>query len=121
MGGFFGDAPLWFSIPFVSIFVLAIGSIVYAIIKGMAERAKNNASEVLTVPVKLIAKRTEVWGGSGDSRARTSYYLTFEAQNGDRKEMEVTGEQYGLSMEGDEGMLTFQGTRFKKFERSMQA
>lgn len=117
-GGLLGGAPLWFSIPFVLIFVLVIGSIVFAIVKGTARYAKNNASEILTVPARLIGKRTEAWGGSGDSRTRTSYYLTFEAQNGDRKELEVSGEQYGLNMEGDEGTLTFQGTRFKKFERA---
>ncbi|MEJ8302464.1 DUF2500 domain-containing protein [Saccharibacillus sacchari] len=120
-GDLLGGAPLWFFIPFVSVFVLVIGSIIFAIVRGTARYAKNNASEIVAVPARLIGKRTEVWGGSGDSRARTSYYLTFEAQNGDRKELEVSGEQYGLNMEGDEGVLTFQGTRFKGFDRNARA
>ena len=32
-------------------------------------------------------------------------------------ELAVTGEEYGLLAEGDEGSLSFQGTRYKGFER----
>ena len=32
-------------------------------------------------------------------------------------ELEMSGEQYGLIAEGDQGQLTFQGTRFISFER----
>ncbi|MCQ4087118.1 DUF2500 domain-containing protein [Saccharibacillus sp. JS10] len=118
--GFLAGAPVWFVIPFVLIAALIIGAIVFAIIKGSSTYMKNNASDIERVEVRLIGKRNKVWGGSGDRSASTSYYLTFEAENGDRKEFQVNGEQYGLNIEGDEGLLTFQGTRFKSFERNIQ-
>jgi hypothetical protein len=32
-------------------------------------------------------------------------------------ELRVDGEEYGLLVEGDQGLLTFQGTRYLGFER----
>ena len=39
------------------------------------------------------------------------------ASSGDRMALEMSGEQSGLIAEGDQGQLTFQGTRFISFER----
>ena len=36
----------------------------------------------------------------------------------ERKEFGMSGREYGLLAEGDPGMLTFQGTRYKGFTRS---
>ena len=47
----------------------------------------------------------------------THYYVTFQVESGDRFELGVNGSDYGMLVEGDEGMLTFQGTRFLSFER----
>ncbi|WP_412104691.1 MULTISPECIES: DUF2500 domain-containing protein [Viridibacillus] len=43
---------------------------------------------------------------------------TFEVQSGDRIELPVSGREYGILVEGDFGLLTFQGTRYKSFERN---
>ena len=51
------------------------------------------------------------------SAASTAYFVTFEVESGDRMELAVTGEEYGLLIEGDTGRLTFQGTRVKGFDR----
>lgn len=48
----------------------------------------------------------------------TSYYATFQVESGDRMELPVSGEQYGMLAEGDMGKLTFQGTHFLSFERA---
>ena len=48
----------------------------------------------------------------------TSYYVTFQVESGDRMEFAVTGAEYGLLIEGDQGALTFQGTRYLGFQRS---
>ena len=48
----------------------------------------------------------------------TSYYDTFEVESGSRMELAVSGEEYGMLAEGDRGRLTFQGTRYKGFERA---
>ena len=47
----------------------------------------------------------------------TSYYVTFQVESGDRMELSVTGSEYGMLVEGDEGKLSFQGTRYLGFER----
>ncbi|MFJ7649561.1 DUF2500 domain-containing protein [Lysinibacillus sp. NPDC097279] len=65
---------------------------------------------------KTVTKRTDT-GGSGYSSAHTSYYVTFEVQSGDRLELKLDGRSYGQLAEHDFGILTFQGTRFKTFER----
>ena len=46
-----------------------------------------------------------------------SYYVTFQVESGDRMEFHVTGQQFGLLLEGDQGNLSFQGTRYLGFER----
>jgi hypothetical protein len=60
-----------------------------------------------------------VSGGSGDSSASTSYYATFEFEDRNRLELGVGREQFGYIVEGDQGTLTYQGTRFKDFSRPL--
>ena len=48
---------------------------------------------------------------------RISDYATFEVESGDRMELSVDGEAFGLLAEGDAGELCFQGRRFLSFER----
>jgi hypothetical protein len=47
----------------------------------------------------------------------TTYYVTFQVESGDRMELQLAGNEYGLLVEGDRGKLTFQGTRYLGFER----
>ena len=47
----------------------------------------------------------------------TTYFATFEVESGDRMELKVPDNEYGMLAEGDIGKLTFQGTRYKGFER----
>lgn len=107
-----------FATIFISvIFIIVFGTFAFAIINGLRQWAKNNAAPVLTVPAKIVTKRTNTRGGSGNSSAQTSYYVTFEVQSGDRLELKLNGREYGLLADGDFGLLTFQGTRFQTFER----
>lgn len=103
------------------IFVIVIGFFIINIIKGISEWSKNNASPTLTVPAEIVTKRTKVSGGSGDSSAYTSYYVTFEVESGDRIELKVKGQEYGALVEGDLGDLTFQGSRYHQFKRQETA
>jgi hypothetical protein len=48
----------------------------------------------------------------------TTYFATFEVESGDRMELKVPDNEYGMLVEGDIGKLTFQGTRYKGFERN---
>ena len=85
----------------------------------------------MTVPAKVVAKRQNTTHHShpvaGDASGAhgfhnttsTSYYVTFEVESGDRMEFSVRGQDYGMLVEGDEGRLSFQGTRFLDFERNI--
>ncbi|MNP00831.1 hypothetical protein D3C76_926280 [compost metagenome] len=121
--GFFDllrEIPLFFVLFGGIIFVLVVGSFAFVIIKGLKSWVSNNATELTTVRCKVVDKRTEVWGGSGDSSANTNYYITFEFEDNTRQEWSVRGNQYGLITVGDQGELTYQGTRFKQFVRRLQ-
>ncbi|WP_432361249.1 DUF2500 domain-containing protein [Sporosarcina sp. UB5] len=99
------------------IFVIVIGGIIVAIVKGAGEWTANNSSPRLAIPAQVMTKRTNTWGGSGDSSAHTDYYVTFQVESGDRMELKLSGREYGMLAEGDLGILTFQGTRYLAFER----
>lgn len=69
----------------------------------------------------IVSKRAEVSHRHDTelsvNRSDTKYYVTFEVESGDRLEFNVTGLEYGQCSEGDEGKLTFQGSRYQGFER----
>jgi Protein of unknown function (DUF2500) len=100
------------------IFVLVIGIFLFAIVKGISQWSHNNKQPQLTVPADVKTKRSRVSGGANDTSAHTTYFVTFEVESGDRMEFQVKPQDYGLLVEGDKGHLTFQGTRYKGFERN---
>ena len=111
-----------FQVVFFLVFLLVFGIIVVTVIKGIGQWNKNNHSPRLTVPVTVVSKRTNVShhhhaGEHHHSSTSTTYYVTFQVESGDRMELHLSGSQYGLIVEGDRGLLTFQGTRFLNFER----
>lgn len=118
--GFFGfikDLPLFFKLFGGFIFAIVVGGFLYAIVSGLRIWMGNNASEVVKRAVTVVDKRTEVWVGSGESSANTNYYVTFEMDQQSRIELPVRADRYGLMIVGDQGELTYQGTRFKEFHR----
>ena len=124
MGFGFGMGFDMFSIMFTIVFVLVIGTFIVTTVKGIGQWNKNNNSPRLTVPATVVSKRTNVTrhhhgGANGHHHHHTSttYYVTFQVESGDRMELHVAGHEYGLLVEGDNGRLTFQGTRYLGFER----
>ena len=124
MGAFGGFGM--FNIMFTIVFILVIGTFVVILVKGISEWNKNNHSPRLTVPATIIAKRTNVsrhrHGGANSHHhyhTSTTYYVTFQVESGDRMEFHISGQEYGLLIEGDHGNLSFQGTRYLGFERSI--
>ena len=73
---------------------------------------------------EVVTKRTDVTrhhhGNEADfhTSSTTWYYVTFQVDSGDRMEFSVSGPEYGMLAEGDQGSLTFQGTRYLSFERT---
>ncbi len=97
------------------IFLIIFSVIIISIIQGIRSWSNNNKQPKLNVVAKVVTKRTE-HRGSNDS-SRTWYYATFEVESGDRIEMDLSGDEYGMLVEGDVGNLSFQGTRYFGFER----
>ncbi len=114
-----------FPIIFGAVFLLVFGVIIISAVKGLIQWNKNNNSPVLTVNANVVSKRINVshhhqnttGNGIMHSTTSTTYYATFEVESGDRIELLVSGTDYGILAEGDSGKLTFQGTRYKGFER----
>ena len=113
-----------FQLMFTFVFVIVIGTFIVTAVKGIGQWNKNNNSPRLTVPALVVAKRTNVsrhrhGGANGHHHYHTSttYYVTFQVESGDRMELHVDGSEYGMLVEGDQGNLTFQGTRYLGFER----
>ena len=115
----FGFFPL-FEIMFFIVFFIVMATFVVTLGKSFLEWNKNNHSPKLTVPVTVVAKRTNHHRHrhNGHAHVSTSYYVTFQVESGDRMELPMAGHEYGLILEGDKGKLTFQGTRFLSFERT---
>ncbi|MCI8442737.1 MAG: DUF2500 domain-containing protein [Provencibacterium sp.] len=115
---FFALVPLLVGGVFLLVFIL----IILQLVRGAARWQKNNRSPVLTVQALVVAKRNEIhhFHSAADSsrlHASSRYYATFELENGERMELPLSGEEYGLLAQGDRGRLTFQGTRYLGFER----
>ena len=120
----FGMSFNMFGIMFTIVFVLVMGMFVVTIVQSIGQWNKNNNSPRLTVSATVVAKRTNVSrhhhngaNGHHHSSTSTTYYVTFQVESGDRMELRMTGQEYGMLVEGDEGRLTFQGTRYLGFER----
>ena len=125
----FGGFDSWFdggfgimSFLFPIFFIVISGVIVFAAVAGLVRWSKNNNSPVLTVPARISNMRADVrHNHHGDNNmahsSSTWYYATFEVESGDRMELNVSSSEYGLLAVGDTGKLTFQGTRYKSFER----
>lgn len=121
-GGFGGFGA--FGIFFTIVFVIVIGTFVVTAVRGISTWNKNNQSPRLTVDARIVSKRTEVTrhnhanGNAGvTTTTSTRYYVTFQVESGDRIELSMKGGEYGMLAEGDEGKLTFQGTRYLSFDR----
>ena len=108
-----------FEIMFTLSFLIFFAVFFIVIFQNVRQWNRNNQSPRLTVNAKVIAKRTNVsrHHSNGHTHRSTTYYVTFEVESGDRMELHLSGSQYGLIVEGDRGLLTFQGTRFLNFER----
>ena len=116
----FGMGFDMFGIMFTVVFVFVIGTFVVTAARGISRWSKNNNSPRLTVPATVVAKRTNVTRHANSHHhhhTSTTYYVTFQVESGDRMELHVAGQEYGLLVEGDNGNLTFQGTRYLGFER----
>ena len=106
-----------FEIMFFLVFALVVGVFI--------QWNKNEHAPRLTVEATVVGKRADVshhhhsvgTDHVGHVHSSTNYYVTFQVASGDRMELHVSGQQYGMLIEGDRGDLSFQGTRYLGFVR----
>ena len=111
------------------IFVIMLVSIISGLSRNAKRERKNDESPRVTADAKVVSKRMQV-GERSSRRMRTNgmmedgysysysdYFVTFEFESGDRLELHVDGSDYGLLVEGDQGKLSFQGSRYLGFKR----
>ena len=123
--GFFGIMDTIFPLMFGAVFLLIVGVMILALVRSASEWSSNNSSPVLSVDARVVSKRTNITrhmsqaDSSHMTRNSTVDYATFQVESGDRMELRMSGREYGLLAEGDRGKLTFQGTRYRGFERRL--
>ena len=101
-------------------FLLLVALILFAVVAAITGYLRNKKSPMVNVPARVVAKRSEVsGGGSANSYVRTTFYITFESKDGERREWAIDGQQFGLLAEGDRGTLIYQGDWFKDFRRNV--
>ena len=102
-------------------FIVVIGSFIVMAVRGTAQWHRNNQSPRLTVEATVVAKRQSFSshrsGGEMHTTTSTRYFATFQVESGDHMELQMSGQDYGMLVEGDRGRLTFQGTRYLDFQR----
>ena len=123
-----GERETMFNLLFtlMPIFIIFfIGVIAYHIVKSIAQWNANNNSPVEEHTSRVVAKREHAsqhhhhHAHHHHVSTSTTYYVTFELSNGLRKEFSVRAREYGMLVEGDRGMLRFQGTRYLEFARGI--
>lgn len=104
---------------FMTVFILIFGSILVSIIRNLVQWNKNNNSPQLIVNALVVTKTSDTHHHFHNTHHHSStyFYATFEVESSDRIELSLRREDYGMLAEGDQGKLTFQGTRFISFER----
>lgn len=117
-----------FNFIFILSFVLFLVVFIVILFKSISEWNHNNHSPLLSVDASVQSKRTSLTthqhpnGGDASgaqgfySSTTTTYFVTFQVESGDRMEFCVDGNAYAFLSEGDNGKLSFQGTRYIGFE-----
>lgn len=79
---------------------------------------KQGVKPIYNIEAVVKGKRTLVEADpENPAIPKTSYFITFHKRDGNRVEMRVPGEDYGLAAEGDEGILVYRDDEFVVFKR----
>ena len=87
-----------------------------AVVKGLGQWRANNEASLRSVDAMVVSRRQDL-DRHGERASTMSNYVTFEEPSGERRELTVSGTEFGRLAEGDRGHLIHQGTRYKGFTR----
>ncbi len=122
----FTSAP-WFVIL---VFSLLSITVLVNLIKGFRQWSYNNNQQIQTLVVEVVSKKADVTSVTRISEHKETdnplsryaqlvkYYVTFQMENGERKELRVNRKEYNRLAEKDVGKLTYQGTRYLGFVKT---
>src|SRR5689334_851334 len=119
---------------------LVVCGFVFTGVKLFSQWRADESSPLRSVDAMVVSRRTDVrrstrsvgapMVGSPDASAgapltagtlasssSTTYFVTFEEPSGERRELQVSGAEFGRLAEGDRGHLIHQGSRYKGFTR----
>lgn len=110
-----------FSILLLVLVIGGLAGFILIVYWGASRSLKRSAAAEELTPtqyddVTVVGKRNDATGGAGLG-LHQQYFLTFEYANGNRAEMAVPGEVFGMAVEGDQGTLTSTGGIFEGFQR----
>lgn len=120
MGGMDGFGLFFpiFMVFFFGVVALFVGAVVVAIVKQAKLARQNNAAPEVTAVASVVDKHIDT-GGGGESSVIEHHLVSFEQPGGERFELEVPANQYGLLVVGDRGSVTMKGTQYLAFAREI--
>lgn len=101
---------------FSVVFIIALGFIIFT---GISQYIKNEKSPIIATRAKLIDRKRDIHthtDANGVIMNDETLYLFFRLDTGSDMKLIVNGRIYRNVPENEWGTLTFQGTRFIKFE-----
>ena len=120
------------------ILLLLLSPVVFLLLRNLiwngTQGIKNLCSPIVCAPAKVVARREQKISGRWQQLARnyrfvgpmfeyarsgcTQYFITFQLEDGSTKELQVWTDIHHGVHEGDYGVLTFRGDKFKSFRMS---
>lgn len=104
------------SYAFIVLFIAVLGFIIFSMI---SRYVKNENSPVISTRAQLIDKKRD-WHTHTDANGATmtdeTLYLIYQLDTGSEMRFTVNGRIYRHAVAHEWGQLTFQGTRFLRFE-----
>ena len=99
--------------------ILVFALFIFILVKNIGQWIQNENAPRLTVDAMIVDKRraTHHHHAGGHHHHSHSYHVTFQMDSGDRMELRVRRDEYGVLEVGEQGRLSFQGTRYLGFER----
>ncbi len=114
----FEGVPLPMTVMFFVVAAIILTAFIFLMITFIRGNRKYRQCKALppqSERARVVSKRTDV---SGHNHTSTAYYITFELDSGERIELYVSGRDFGMIAEGDDGILTHQDVLFNSFTRS---
>jgi hypothetical protein len=97
------------------LFLILLFALVYFIPKWL-QRQKDNREELINTAATVLSKR---YHAPSKYIVSYTYHITFELADHRQVELRIPAKRYGSIVEGDHGILQYQGSRFIKWVKTV--